>query len=710
MALDVTNPDAIQNFKQIALKKGVDRDTVDAYVQSKIDERDKMLQGTPISSAVGNIPLVGGLVSGITKPLESAVIGTGRYALQAARELKGINDPMFAIESSRNKYLTSKEQAMRQGTALEKAQFIAQKPLTIASYALPMGGTTKAAMATGALRGATGAAGAAEDWTKPETVGQVVGGALTGSVFEGGLSYVGKKIGGVVGKARETLEKPLTDVEISSNLLDKIGKKSAAMYGKETPSVYRRAMEAGHDMNDLISRHTPANTPIQKMIEKGGVLDQKMATAEASIQSRLAQSGDKVVASIDDILKPLKSELSRLKSTVGYENEATKLAELISEYEKKFTTESIVEFGKRYGRGITAKEAIDIKRAADSKFGKAVLQDTEGTIRDQVEKVIGNELRGALKSKYPDIADALKIESEIYTLKPVLENAYSISQTQGSLIRKGGFDITQPLTWLDPFLQNERVSSTLASARGGKITVPTTAGVKRKVAEKVAGVGDIADRISEVYPQPQRAFVAGQAMKGQPVTSGEEGLPIDTAIGTKTDKQQVIDDAIIEQTGYQPLTIGGIVRAAGGDKNTYAFLKDIYDEQQKIRASFGEGKAPSATAQKDINLAKSGLRSLDDVQRILDKDPTVLTKQLVPNTWFSREFDSATVSAVEALLRARSGAAVPPEEVRRYASKFMPNFGDDAVTIKLKMERMRQNYQDILEGMNVANDNIFSQQ
>jgi len=110
------------------------------------------------------------------------------------------------------------------------------------------------------------------------------------------------------------------------------------------------------------------------------------------------------------------------------------------------------------------------------------------------------------------------------------------------------------------------------------------------------------------------------------------------------------------------------------------------------------------------DLAQSGLRSLKDVERIIGKDPGVLAKELVPGQWLSREYDTAAFSAAEALLRMRSGAAVPEQEVRRYMTKVMPVFGDDAKTIKLKLQRLKENYVDVIGSSDNIQDTAVIQQ
>ena len=117
----------------------------------------------------------------------------------------------------------------------------------------------------------------------------------------------------------------------------------------------------------------------------------------------------------------------------------------------------------------------------------------------------------------------------------------------------------------------------------------------------------------------------------------------------------------------------------------------------------GQGKPKSATAQNLINLGNAGLRSLQTVRDIVENDPSVLAKQLIPGKFFSRKFDSAIAHTVESLLRARSGAAVPKEEVKKYTEKFGPMLGDSKEVIRYKLDALER---DLLDMVNVSNKTL----
>jgi len=127
------------------------------------------------------------------------------------------------------------------------------------------------------------------------------------------------------------------------------------------------------------------------------------------------------------------------------------------------------------------------------------------------------------------------------------------------------------------------------------------------------------------------------------------------------------------------------------NKATYNMLLTEFDRRAK---ETGTAKPLSTAAASDIGLALAGLRGVEDLELALQKDPNAFVKQLVPGQFFSREYDAAAFAVTEAILRMRSGAAVPETEVRRYQKRLMPYVGDSADVVQTKIERAKQILED----------------
>jgi hypothetical protein len=117
-------------------------------------------------------------------------------------------------------------------------------------------------------------------------------------------------------------------------------------------------------------------------------------------------------------------------------------------------------------------------------------------------------------------------------------------------------------------------------------------------------------------------------------------------------------------------------------------IKAYYDAMNPAGA-----KTPAQTA-KDINMGKSGLRSLQTVADEYQKDPDVLTKQLLPGKFLTRKFDSALFNTVDAILRARTGAQANKDEIAAYLNEKGPSFGDSPEVVQYKLNAIQQDLAD----------------
>jgi hypothetical protein len=89
------------------------------------------------------------------------------------------------------------------------------------------------------------------------------------------------------------------------------------------------------------------------------------------------------------------------------------------------------------------------------------------------------------------------------------------------------------------------------------------------------------------------------------------------------------------------------------------------------------------------NLAKTGLSALKSVKQFYTEDPEIINKQLIPGKFESRSFDASLFGAVDTLLRIRTGATAPEQEIRRYMSAYGPSFGDKPKDVDFKINQLK---------------------
>lgn len=340
-----------------------------------------------------------------------------------------------------------------------------QAGLELTSMVAPVGQGVKGMIGMSALSG--GLRGASEVETTadlPKILGGVVGGAATAGILGGA-----GKILGETGKA----------------LVGKVAEEGSQRLGKASPAVWRKiAEEKGIDLNNLISKYTPANSTLDDLLGKVGKnneghLGQTLKTAEDQIQTVVKNAGNNVRISGDEFVSALQKERKALGNTIGNEDRKTALDSLVNETKALFKN------------GRTVKQLLDMKRAADSKFGRSVVEEEKGSVATSAQKMLGNVARAKLKQMFPEIADALETQSEVLTLSPVLEHARAINNTQGSQIRigdMGGIDLMKPGTWIAPVVGMDRVASTMTKATPVGGLPPIVPSVGLKTATQLGGI------------------------------------------------------------------------------------------------------------------------------------------------------------------------------------------------------------------------------
>lgn len=277
-------------------------------------------------------------------------------------------------------------------------------------------------------------------------------GALGGAA---GNALLGKVLPGVFGAGKK----------IVNAGRQRIADEAAQGISKASPSVWKKAVqEHGIDPNALTKKYVPKGSNYDDLLGvaqergEGGVLSGKLKSAEAVIQDVVAKNRKQTIDG-SEIITALKKEESTLRNKLGGGRKADDLANIIKEAEKK------------YGKGLTLDRAVTTMRDANKQFGKSIVDDSGGAVITDSQKIEANILKKIVKKMFPDIADGLKTQEEILTLRPILEHARAVNNTPGSEIRKGllsNIDLTKPgsliETPVDAIMRNPKLASILLNA------------------------------------------------------------------------------------------------------------------------------------------------------------------------------------------------------------------------------------------------------
>jgi len=408
--------------------------------------------------------------------LYGPLVKFGGTTLEAGRKLINLTNPEYRQATFGDAGALSPE-AQARVAKLDQPVFMSkhqqeltrEKPLETglknwagaAAYTIPAGKTLKGALALGGAMG--GLRAVSEEKATP---GSVVGG-VAGGVIAGGLFYGAGK---VFQKGKELLQKGG----------DKVGKKAAEDLLKATPTAYKNAAEAGYDLRSLVKKYGvvgnlddmvgPIETP------NSGWFQQALSETEKGLQGNLKTIGKQKV-DLTPVLNQLEFKRGQLlKSAVPDEEAISALDDFIAKFTQSFKGRDLA--GKFIeGNNVSGERALEMVRFANQEFGKAIIQTTKGTVNDQGNKVVAQTLRHTLKNQFPELGEALTREHELIILRDVLQDAQYKGLTGLGL---GKFDLTRPLTAVEPLTKTPAVSSRLAQMQtaGEGAVPPTPAGMK----------------------------------------------------------------------------------------------------------------------------------------------------------------------------------------------------------------------------------------
>lgn len=646
----------------------------------------------------------------------------------SARDPQGKQKQLIEYNQKRNIASEALKQfgfdANKEGDQFDPRQYakgVSQGGLELGSFAVPFGKGANVAtkvLLPGATTGVMQAA--AQDKVSPTSLAS---GALTGAagagIFKGATTAASSAMKGV------------------GNYLTS---KATQGIGKATPSMFEKTItEKGFDVNDLIKKYTPAGAGYDDLLGaikekgRGGVIGSKLQEAEKIIQATAKQAGTTVKISGDDLIKALRKEAKNIKSELGGETRSKAINSLIKEAEKK------------YKGGVTVQKALDTLRRANKKFGKNIVDADPGdAIATAAQKLEGNIMRKSLKALFPDLAGALDTQSELLTLQPILNRARGTSNTQGSTIRIGNINPLNPLSWVEAAVNNPKIASRVINPAGmlpetaqdavskiSNIPTPDSGLVGSQLLsrllvgnqqgnsgqnqyngnntngdqeQKSGNVNSQLNQVSQITPNNQ---IVPQTSESQ--EQFDPNLEVTLTDGTKTTYGALQQQGAFQQATQPQGMMGGLDENKMNELALMALLTGNTKALQQIQAYQGiqaklnpKEEPLNSTTENRVQLANSGLRGLNSVEEMIAKNPDKVFKSYLPGKLGARDYDSAAFKSVEGLLRARSGAAVPEEEVRRYMSANLPKFGDSDQEIRFKLDSLRRDLEEISRSGGVA--------
>lgn len=682
------------------------------YTQSEIDDFMKkngaVAPGQPDNevarslTSLENIPIIGSLLSPATKAVRFA----GETGAQAVRTL---TDPAFRKVAFDPKSLTPDEAAHIQAspktflmpeaqiaTPLDIVKNGARATAGAASYAIPVGPGLGGAVLSGGAMGALSAA--SDDNSNLASIG--AGGA--GGAVGGGLVYgAGQAIQGALRRLGK--DAPKVANAFQKTVQDETGR----VYVDSSVGGAAREQAIQKTLSDLKIAGGP-----QKKYE---MLQPAMHNISNDIQDIISK--DPKSMAIDDIVAMYQDKLTPSLRTKDLTNKQAALeargyiADLIK-------GSGVSSENKLLGsQSLSGDELFRLKTLANGDYQSIVKKIASGsplTPREKVIKAGRDTLDSVIATLYPEVKSKTIQQSHLFDAA----ESFGAQRKTVPTFRIAGTTA--------PAIIKEKIQEFAGDAGRGAVKLGTkleglrSSKISTDALQKVMsllGSGAASSGFEKPLDGPvdqtnnNNTQVYNKETSQQPDSQVNHNSPIVPQTG---DMVQIYDNqekktisvprsdlakyGITEGQDQAPQAdkgMGGLSR----EQISKAMILDLattggkHIAELKTLAEFvapPKEKALSNSAENRQQLGQSGLRGLDEVEALLKEggvDPVFLSS--LPGSLGARQYDSAAFRAVEGLLRARSGAAIPEQEVRRYMNANLPRVGDSETTRKAKLKAFR---------------------
>lgn len=517
---------------------------------------------------------------------------------------------------------------------------------------------------------------------------------------------------------------------VNSGALSVAQDKAATNLLKLTPSQTQKLLDAGIDPTQLAKRAAQFGGSAADIIGKtgkGGPLQDTIKALEDGISQTAKTAGSNIRISGDEIISALKTEAKAIRSELGGGARLKAINQIIKDAEKK------------YSKGITVKQARDILREGNQRFGASVLDDTGDAIARSAQKLEANTMRNALKTRFPGIGTALDNQSELIQLRSILQRARAIDKT--GKWPAGRLDITRPGTFIDPIINSRPVSQRLLGGAGGGGGLPPGIGggaggsaisegagavLKQNpygIAARLGTVGALTGLANQPKENTLEGALMGQSLQPDGMNNSNASPSTITNTNIPSNNQNISSSYNQSPQPSNPFGISSdklaqamMLALMNNDTDSFGQLKMLYDIV---------GTSEKANASKTYNSAVSG--TISDFQSSLDElnkmestissgsggtlDPIMGTLRSMNPYDTEQQTLQAMINKTRQIVgKALEGGVLRKEDEEKY-KKILPTVGDTTevalnkiAMIKAQLQAKLQNYSSLVGNGENATD------
>lgn len=293
--------------------------------------------------------------------------------------------------------------------------------------------------------------------------------------------------------------------------------------------------------------------------------------------------------------------------------------------------------------------------------------------------------------------DVLSTIEDIAPLKRDMAMIFDINPQIANASEKGiGMPFTQGFTIKSPIQGLKAVQSRTGSLlnRNTKKAVEDTSIVDKEVSDafglipRLLRQGATSGAGITATQQPTQQEVDVNSMVNEPDTMSEQQVDGGLQFGTSTPEQEDTDPFSvnnIRNSAQQILAQGGDMKDVAEFLNVAKTLQDLSSPAKKeLTATQATRAAAAQNALNDIPLLKEAIDSGKlGGAKALPGSGTQIGRRVLG----TENLDAALFNIADNILRARSGAAAPEAEVKRFVETFLPSATDSAKAKKQKLER-----------------------
>lgn len=277
---------------------------------------------------------------------------------------------------------------------------------------------------------------------EPVNVRDLATEAAISGVLSGGPIKLGKGLLGIARGGAKEATKQGVKTGIKAQAIEKVSKKAAASYLQVSPSAAKQVTKSGFTVKQLAQRATQFGLTPDDMIGKlgnTGPLNKTISSIEKTIQKAATKDLTKKISG-ETIINALKEEQKALGLQIANRTKQRALDAIIKETEKK------------YAKGLTVKQGLDILRSANNTFGKTIIDvSSKDAVNKAAQKIEGNAMRALLKGTVPQLKTGLDEQHLLLTLKDLVIDAQAKINAGQLKVPEIGIN---PTTWINAILKS----------------------------------------------------------------------------------------------------------------------------------------------------------------------------------------------------------------------------------------------------------------